>query len=202
MSRRPDFPLYGKKYCGDRAKKEVHDLDHEDTGPEGCHVDRIIDAGQARGFVPDTLEQAGNEGFKNCPKCLGLHRATFVRAMIVLVMATALVAAALEAQSFISELNNCVEVGGGKIATVPLDAKYVKYNGQVRRVVKFASTLSDGQGDCKCPKCCDGGCYVIIYVGAAQAAAAPAGLPGAGASSLRSTSDPLVHILYILWVVC
>ncbi len=194
MSRRPDHPLFGKKYCGDKAKKEVHDLDHEDPGREGCRIDEIIAAGQAQGFVPDTLEQAYNEGFKACPKCIDIHRRTFVRAMMVLVLATALVAAFLQASSFISDLNNCVEVGGGKIAYVPRTAKYVRYNGQVRKIMRFAATLSDAQKDCKCPQCCDGGCYVIIYVGAASGSnfsGSPAG-----------ASDPLVHILYIIWLAC
>lgn len=27
MTKRPDYPLYGKRYCGNTNKMEVHDLD-------------------------------------------------------------------------------------------------------------------------------------------------------------------------------
>lgn len=55
-----------------------------------------------------------------------------------------------------------IEVGGGKIVYVPRTTEYVKFNGQVRKIVRFASTLSAGEKDCQCPNCCKGSCYVII----------------------------------------
>jgi len=50
---------------------EVHDLDNEDTSPSGCQIDEIIDAGHARSFNPDTLEQAHREGYDDCAYCIG-----------------------------------------------------------------------------------------------------------------------------------
>ncbi len=76
-----------------------------------------------------------------------------------------------------------VEVGGGKIAYVPRTAKFVKFNGRIRRVVRFDSSLSPGENDCQCPKCCDGYCYVIVFSDS---------IPG---------SNP-ISPLVILWVSC
>ena len=71
MARRYGPPLYGNKYCGNTNKKEVHDLDNEDTRPAGCQINEIIAAGHAKTFDPDTLEQAHNEGYDNCAYCIG-----------------------------------------------------------------------------------------------------------------------------------
>jgi hypothetical protein len=72
MARRNGNPLNGKRYCGNTSpdKKEVHDLDNEDTWPSGCQIDEIIRAGHARTFYPDTLSQARSEGYDPCAKCL------------------------------------------------------------------------------------------------------------------------------------
>ena len=56
-----------------------------------------------------------------------------------------------------------VEVHGPNIAHVPITAKYVKYDGIVKRISRSAATLSAGEGDCQCPKCYNGHCYTIIY---------------------------------------
>ena len=69
--RRYGFPLVANKYCGNTNKKEVHDLDKEDTSESGCQIDEIIDAGHAKTFNPDTLDQAHSEGYDNCAKCIG-----------------------------------------------------------------------------------------------------------------------------------
>jgi hypothetical protein len=74
MSRRYGSPLYGKQYCGNKNKTEVHDLDKEDKGPSGCQIDEIIRAGHAKAFTPDTLTQAHAEGYDNCAKCIGGSR--------------------------------------------------------------------------------------------------------------------------------
>ena len=71
MARRPGPPLYGKQYCGNTNKMEVHDLDNEDTAENGCQIDEIIRAGHARTFNPDTLSQAHSEGYDNGAKCIG-----------------------------------------------------------------------------------------------------------------------------------
>ena len=71
MARKPGYPLYGKRYCGNTNKMEVHDLDYEDVSPSGCQIDEIIAAGHAKTFTPDTLGQARSEGYDNCSYCIG-----------------------------------------------------------------------------------------------------------------------------------
>jgi hypothetical protein len=67
--RRSPFP--DKRYLGNSNKKEVHDLDQEDTSASGCQIDEIISAGHAVTFNSDTLEEAHARGYDNCDKCLG-----------------------------------------------------------------------------------------------------------------------------------
>ena len=69
--RRSGSPTYGKRFVGNKNKKEVHDLDNEQTGANKCQIDEIISAGNARTFYPDTLRQAHSEGYDNCAYCLG-----------------------------------------------------------------------------------------------------------------------------------
>jgi len=71
MARRPGESLYGKRYCGNTNKKEVHDLDNETTQ---CQIEKIIAAGHARTFTPNTLEQANKEGYDNGAYCIGGSR--------------------------------------------------------------------------------------------------------------------------------
>ena len=69
--RRSGTPTYGRRFVGNNtAKKEVHDLDNEKTGKNGCQIDEIIEAKHARTFSPDTLRQARSEGYDNCAYCL------------------------------------------------------------------------------------------------------------------------------------
>jgi len=68
MARRPGYPLYGNKYCGNTNKKDVHYLDKETNN---CQIDEIIWARHARTFNPDTLEQAHYEGYDNCHYYIG-----------------------------------------------------------------------------------------------------------------------------------
>jgi len=74
MSRRYGSPLYGNRYCGNKNKMEVHDLDNEDKSASGCQIDEIIRAGHAKAFSPDNLAQAHAEGYDNCAKCIGGSR--------------------------------------------------------------------------------------------------------------------------------
>ena len=76
-----------------------------------------------------------------------------------------------------------VEVNGDSIAYVPHTAKYVTYNGQIRQIVGFATTLSKADQNCACPNCCEGRCYVIVY------------------TDVASICGPII-ILSILWVKC
>jgi hypothetical protein len=66
--RRPHF--LGKKFLGDTYKKEVHNLDREDTATGGCQINKIIREGHAITFYPDTLTEAHRLGYDNCVKCL------------------------------------------------------------------------------------------------------------------------------------
>ena len=71
MARRSGNPTYGNRFVGNTNTLEVHDLDNEKTGGNGCQIDEIIGAGHARVFSPDTLEQAHFKGYDNCDKCIG-----------------------------------------------------------------------------------------------------------------------------------
>ena len=72
--RRYGPPINGKRYVGNTNNKEVHDLNNEKTGTNQCQIDEIIAANHAKTFYPDTLEQAGNEGYDNCAHCIGGSR--------------------------------------------------------------------------------------------------------------------------------
>ena len=76
-----------------------------------------------------------------------------------------------------------IEVHGSSIACVPLSTKYVKYDGRVRKVLRFSATLLAGEEDCQCPTCCNGECYIIVYTDLL--------LPGG-----------FKRILIILWLDC
>lgn len=71
MVRRHSSITCGKRYLGNTNKKEVHDLDNEQTGPNECQIDEIIEAEHARTFIPDTLSRAHSEGYDNCIHCIG-----------------------------------------------------------------------------------------------------------------------------------
>ena len=69
--RRKGAPTYNHQFLGNTHKKEVHDLDNEQTKPNECQIDEIISAGHARIFDPDSLEKAHKEGYDNCDYCIG-----------------------------------------------------------------------------------------------------------------------------------
>jgi hypothetical protein len=56
--RRQGPPTYGKRYVGNKDKKDVHDLDNEKTDPNESQIDEIITADHVRIFSPDTLARA------------------------------------------------------------------------------------------------------------------------------------------------
>lgn len=72
MARGLRFPFYGKRYCGDTNKMEVHDFNYEDKREFACRVEEVIASGHAKSFTPDTLEQAHKEGYENCAYCIGI----------------------------------------------------------------------------------------------------------------------------------
>ena len=69
MTRRFTGNMQGEQFLGNTDKKEVHDLDQEDTAGNGCQIDEIISAGHDKPF--NYLAEAHNAGFDNCAKCLG-----------------------------------------------------------------------------------------------------------------------------------
>jgi len=56
-----------------------------------------------------------------------------------------------------------IEVHGSDIAYVPMTETHVKFNGEIRKIVRFTATVDKGRADCRCPDCCNGECYVIVY---------------------------------------
>lgn len=70
----PTSSRSGKRFLGNNNKKEVHDQTKEDKSPSGCQIDEFLRAGHGVGFSPDTLDQAHNEGYDNCAKCIGGSR--------------------------------------------------------------------------------------------------------------------------------
>ena len=66
MTRRWTGNMRGERYCGNRSKKEVHDLDNEQTN---CQIDEIIRAANDRPF--NSLPEAHAGGYDNCHWCLG-----------------------------------------------------------------------------------------------------------------------------------
>lgn len=68
MARRWNGHMSGERYLGNIAKKEVHDLDKEDTSGSGCQINEIIKAGHDRPY--QSLDAAHAAGFDNCAKCL------------------------------------------------------------------------------------------------------------------------------------
>ena len=69
MARRFKGNMDGERYLGNTNTKEVHDLDKEDTSPNGCQIDEIIAAGHDKPF--DSLTAAHGAGYDNGAKCLG-----------------------------------------------------------------------------------------------------------------------------------
>ena len=67
--RRHKGQMNGERYLGNSSKREVHDLDQEETSPSGCQIDEVIRAGHERPFV--ALSTAHAAGYDNCAKCLG-----------------------------------------------------------------------------------------------------------------------------------
>jgi hypothetical protein len=103
--------------------------------------------------------------------------------VLACVFSIGLVIAVLSAGSNTTKKDSYIEVGGGKIVYVPRTTQYVKFNGQIRKIVRFASTLSAEEQDCQCPNCCKGSCYMIIFSD---------GIPGKG---------PIIT-LAVIWFSC
>jgi len=68
MARRDRGNMNGERYLGNKAKKQVHDLDNEQTGKNECQIEEIINAGNDKAF--DTLADARKAGYDDCDYCL------------------------------------------------------------------------------------------------------------------------------------
>lgn len=70
MARRREGHMNGQQFLANASpsKKEVHDLDNEDTAANGCQIDKIIAAGNDRPYT--SLERAIADGYDPCDKCL------------------------------------------------------------------------------------------------------------------------------------
>lgn len=74
MARRWRGHMNGERYLANTnpSKKEVHDLDNEDTSANGCQIDEIIKAGHDKPY--NSVEAAHADGYDNCAKCLSGSR--------------------------------------------------------------------------------------------------------------------------------
>lgn len=77
-------------------------------------------------------------------------------------VSSAFLYAAIAANSFVNESSRYIEVCANGIVYVPPNTKFVKCYGVIRRVIRFSDVLTLVIEDCKCPKCCDGECYVPV----------------------------------------
>jgi hypothetical protein len=68
MTRRKTGNMNGERYLGNTAKKQVHDLDNEQTGKNECQIDEIIAPGNDKPFT--SLADAHKAGYGDCNYCL------------------------------------------------------------------------------------------------------------------------------------
>ena len=66
MARRYAGHMHGEQYLANTNKKEVHDLDKEDTQ---CQIDEIITAKHDKPYT--SLDDAHRDGYDNCHYCIG-----------------------------------------------------------------------------------------------------------------------------------
>jgi hypothetical protein len=69
MTRRYIGNMNGEQYLGNTNTVEVHDLDNENTKPNGCQIDEIIKAKHDTPFK--THKEAKDAGYDNCAFCIG-----------------------------------------------------------------------------------------------------------------------------------
>lgn len=62
--------MNGERYLANTSpsKKEVHDLDNEDTKKTGCQIDEIIEAKHDKPYTSKSTANA--DGYDDCDKCL------------------------------------------------------------------------------------------------------------------------------------
>ena len=69
MMRRYSGEMAGERFLGDRRTMQVHDLELEETAPQGCRIDEIIRGGHDVPFA--YIGAAHNAGYDNCRHCIG-----------------------------------------------------------------------------------------------------------------------------------
>lgn len=67
MARRFKPPYNGKRYLANTNTNQVHDLDNEQTGENGCQIDEIK---PEHIKMYDDLSQVYLNGFENCDHCI------------------------------------------------------------------------------------------------------------------------------------
>ena len=77
-------------------------------------------------------------------------------------VSSAFLYAAIAANSFVNESSRYIEVCANGIVYVPPNTKFVKCYGVIRKVIRFSDVLAESVEDCRCPKCCDGECFVVV----------------------------------------
>lgn len=77
-------------------------------------------------------------------------------------VSSAFLYAALAADSYVNESSRYIEVCANGFVYVPLNTKFVKCFGVIRKVDHFSDVLIEGVEDCRCPKCCGGECFVVV----------------------------------------
>jgi hypothetical protein len=97
---------------------------------------------------------------------------SFLVGMIVVIFLTTAFSAAPKATEIVSDSSALVEVCSQGLAYVPPGTRVVTCQGKVMRVLGMTSSAGEKQGaqanvirDCYCPKCCGGGCAVLVDCG-------------------------------------
>jgi hypothetical protein len=109
------------------------------------------------------------------------------------VIAAAILAfSAIRAESYIQEADRYIEVCARGTVYVPANVSFVKCYGVIRKVAFITETITEEEDDCKCPKCCDGLCYIIIF-----------GDPDPVQEKPDSTPDSLhPRVIKYIWLPC
>jgi hypothetical protein len=120
--------------------------------------------------------------------------------LLFCLISSAFAIATIKANSYVNESKEYIEVCSKGIVYVPLDTKFVKCNGIIRKVMGFTRILPM-ETDCECPKCCDGSCWVIIY-GDPTPEQETENLPNSPDHSYKSDNKGDSDGYWFLWLAC
>jgi len=121
--------------------------------------------------------------------------------LLFCLISSALAIATIRANSYVHESKDYIEVCSKGVAYVPLDTKFVKCNGIIRKVMGFTRILPTLETDCECPKCCDGSCWVIIYGDPAPEQEIE-NLPNSPDHSYKSNNKKDSGDFWLMWLAC